>query len=185
MINDDLLYYNILKYPWTNLEKLSNPFMTTVKFLKGSDTFPPLGPLEESVDDMMFSKTERNEIAYNKTLKMIKTLSSVGDFGGEKPYIQLFGYKGYANPGYGGIGAFDLFEVTSPITLIHTGSDICNITKEGNTIWGSISTVTMNWWSRTEDTINLTLGRYRTKLLRLVSIMDRSLNATLPLPLVF
>ena len=60
------------------------------EILKGSDTFSPLGPLEKSVDDMMFSKTERNGIAYNKTLKMAKSLYSLGDAGGTKQKNSTF-----------------------------------------------------------------------------------------------
>jgi hypothetical protein len=142
------------------LDEYRKAFEPTYKYgeiLTGSDTLSPLGPLEKLVDDMMFSKTERNGMAYNKTLKMLRTLYTVGDNDGKRPYIQLFGDYGYANPGYGGIGAFDVFEVTSPITLIRASGEIYKMTNEGNTIWARNSTGTTNWWARFEDTINLTL----------------------------
>ena len=128
----------------SNFSKLSPDFVYG-QILSGSEVMsglPALGHVPELV------KIDRTAPEFDATLRAVSVDPGLGS--------GTFGDKGYANPGRGGIGNFDIFEVGSTITLSTVGTFF---DSSGSWEVGHGGAKYQPWWSRPEDSNGLTIAQ--------------------------
>jgi len=129
----------------SNFSKL-NPDFVYGQILSGSEVMSGLPALGHVPPELV--KIDRTAPEFDATLRAVSVDPGLGS--------GTFGDKGYANPGRGGIGNFDIFEVGSTITLSTVGTFF-----DSSGFWevGNGGAKYQPWWSRPEDSNGLTIAQ--------------------------
>jgi len=155
-----------------NLDISELSFPNGIKLVDSLGFLEEVGILKELLDNKTLAKVSRDSLEFFLMMNETTSAPDLGGGGIVGDYLGgMFGDYGYLYPGYGGVSAYDVYNVLTPITLVHLDrkSRFRNTTTSPDDsiypMFGIKPKTTMpNFWSRIEDINKRDLNTYQNEV---------------------